>query len=208
MKLYNYVLSGNCYKVRLISAFLGLDYETVGVDFFPGREHKTSAFLAINPLGQLPVLEDDGEVIRDAQAILVYLAARYDDSGQWWPKDDPVQTARIMQWLFFADQITGTASAARLHDVLAYDLDIDAARSGAHALFRVLDDHLAHQGFNGQKWLTGDKPTIADIACFPYTALAGDGGIDLFIYPEIQNWIRRFSTIDGFHLMPGINIIK
>jgi len=91
--------------------------------------------------------------------------------------------------------------------VLGYDLDIDAARAGAHQRFRVLEDHLSHQEFAGRDWIAGDAPTIADIACFPYTALAGDGGIDTFIYPAIQRWIRRFAALPGFHNMPGINII-
>jgi len=208
MKLYDYVLSGNCYKIRLLAGFLGLEYESIGIDFFPGREHKSQEFLKINPLGQLPVLEDDGEVIRDAQAILVYLATRYDNSGKWWSKDDPIQTCRIMQWLSFADQITSTSSAARLHDVLGYELDVEAARSGAHNLFRALEDHLTTQGFSGHNWLTGGHPTIADIACFPYTALAEDGGIEIHIYPSIQNWIRNFAKLDNFQLMPGINIIR
>ena len=78
MKLYDYVLSGNCYKIRLLATFLDIDYEAVAVDFYPGREHKSAAFLKLNPLGQIPVLEDDGLIIRDAQAILLYLANKYD----------------------------------------------------------------------------------------------------------------------------------
>ena len=76
--LYDYELSGNCYKLRLLLSFLKIDYKTVPVEFYPGREHKSEWFLSINPLGQLPVIDDDGFVLRDAQAILVYLASRYD----------------------------------------------------------------------------------------------------------------------------------
>ncbi len=206
MKLYDYVLSGNCYKIRLFMAFLDLDYEKVGVDFYPGREHKSDSFLAINPLGQLPVLEDNGVVIRDAQAILVYLANRHDPSGQWWPQADHAQFAQVVQWLAFADSITGTSSAARLHDMLGYDLDIVAARAGAHRLFRILDSHLSQQEFEGHHWIAGPSPTIADIACFPYTALAGDGGIDTFYYPAIQRWIHRLTRLPRYHNMPGINV--
>ncbi len=208
MILYDYVLSGNCYKVRLLLSFLKLDHEKRPVDFFPGREHKSEAFLKINPLGQLPVLEDGDLRLRDAQAILIYLASRYDQTGRWWPKDDPRMLAEVAQWLAFADGITATASAARLHDVLGYELEIEAARAGAHRLFRVLEDHLAQQEFCGRDWLAGANTTVADIACFPYVALAGDGGIDLFYYPAIQRWIRRFIGIPGFHLMPGINVFK
>ena len=83
--LYDYELSGNCYKVRLFLSILGIAPEIRTVDFYPGREHKSPGFLKINPLGQLPVIDDDGLVLRDAQAILVYLAARYDASQRWYP---------------------------------------------------------------------------------------------------------------------------
>ena len=79
--LYDYELSGNCYKLRLLMSFLGIDHKTVPVDFYPGREHKSEWFLKLNPLGQLPVIDDDGLILRDAQAILVYLASKYDPTG-------------------------------------------------------------------------------------------------------------------------------
>lgn len=207
MKLYDYVLSGNCYKIRLLMSFLELEYERQQVDFYPCGEHRGAAFRRINPLGQLPVLEDDGDTLRDAQAILLHVANRYDKSNRWWPSDDPVKVGKVAQWLAFADQITGTASAARLHDMLGYKLDVDAARAGAHRLFRVAEDHLAEQEMRGREWLVGNEPTIADIACFPYIALAGDGGIDLFFYPAIQRWIRRFAKLSGFVEMPGIKVL-
>lgn len=208
MKLYDYVLSGNCYKVRLLASFLDIEYEAVPVDFYPGREHKQPSFLEINPLGQLPVLDDDGLVIRDAQAILLYIANRYDPAARWWPSADAVLVGRVAQWLAFADQITATASAARLHDMLGYKLDADAARRGAHAVFRVLEDHLTDREFDGREWIAAEYPTIADIACFPYTALAGDGGIDMSGYPAIRRWLRRVMDIPRFIDMPGINSIK
>ena len=205
MRLYDYVLSGNCYKIRLLLSFLGLDYEKRPVDFYPGAEHKSPEFLGINPLGQLPVLDDEGQVLRDAQAILVHIATKYGMGTNWYPVE---RAGAVQQWLAFADGITGTASAARLHDLLGYDLEIDKARADAHRLFRVLEDHVCHQEFKGSGWLVGETATIADIACFPYTAMAGDGGIDPSIYPGIQRWIRRFSEINGYHNMPGINIIR
>jgi len=205
MKLYDYVLSGNCHKVRLLLKFLDLTCDLEPVDFFPGREHKSPVFLQINPLGQLPVREDGDLRLRDAQAILVHLAHKYDSSGQWYPMDGPEALGRVAQWLAFAENITATSSAARLHDVLGYNLDVDAARAGAHTLFRVLEDHLAHQEFKGQHWLAGPLPTIADITCFPYTALTGNGGIDTFIYPAIERWLHHFSRLRCFYNMPGMN---
>ena len=85
--LYDYILSGNCYKVRLILSFLELNHELIPIDFFPGFEHKQPEFLQINPLGQIPVIIDDGFILPDAQAILVYLAVKYDSKGSWYSKD-------------------------------------------------------------------------------------------------------------------------
>lgn len=205
IKLYDYELSGNCYKLRLFMSMLGLKYESVPIDFYPGREHKSDWFRRINPLGQLPVIEDEGLVLRDAQAILVYLAARYDASRQWYPVDDPRRLGEVAQWLSFADGITATASAARLHDGLFYEFDIEACRAGAHRLFRILDEHLWFGEQEGRDWLVpGDHPTIADVACFPYVILSEEGGISRQDYPAIRRWCDRVKRLDGFIVMSGV----
>ena len=203
--LYDYELSGNCYKLRLLMSFLGVPYKVAPVDFYPGREHKSAWFLKLNPLGQLPVIEDDGMALRDAQAILLYLAARYDASGTWYPRDDARLLGEISQWLAFADGITSTSSAARLHDGLFYDLDIDAARAGAQRLFRILDEHLWFGEQEGRNWLcASSNPTIADVACFPYTVLSEEGGISRQDYPAIRRWCDRVKRIPGFVVMSGV----
>lgn len=205
IKLYDYELSGNCYKLRLFMSMLGLEYESVPIDFYPGREHKSDWFLRINPLGQLPVIEDEGLVLRDAQAILVYLAARYDTSRQWYPVDDPRRLGEVSQWLSFADGITATASAARLHDGLFYDVDIEACRTGAHRLFRILDEHLWFGEQEGRDWIVaGDRATVADIACFPYVILSEEGGISRQDYPAIRRWCDRVKRLPGFIVMSGV----
>lgn len=202
IKLYDYELSGNCYKLRLLMSILGVDYKTVPVDFYPGREHKSEWFLKFNPLGQLPVIDDDGLVLRDAQAILVYLAAKYDTAGSWYPRDNPELLGEISQWLAFADSITSTASAARLHDALFYDFDIETARAGAHRLFRILDEHLWFGERQERQWICSAKhPTIADIACFPYIMLSEEGGISRQDYPAIRRWCDRVKRINGFIVM-------
>ena len=205
MILHDFELSGNCYKVRLFLNILGKDYETRTVDFYPSREHKSPEFLQLNPLGQLPVIEDDGKVLRDAQAILTYLAVRYDRTGQWFPVSDPERLGDVAQWLAFADAITGTASAARLHDALYYELDIEGARAGAHWLFGILDEHLWFGENEKDDWIVpGVHPTIADIACFPYVALSEEGGISRQDYPAIRRWCDRVKRIPGFVGMSGI----
>ena len=203
--LYDYELSGNCYKLRLLLNILGVDYERKPVDFYPGREHKSDWFLEHNPLGQLPVLIDGDFTLRDAQAILVYIATRYDKTGAWYPTKDPRRLGSVAQWLAFADAITGTASAARLHDGLFYDVDIDACRAGAHRLFRILDEHLWFAEKDSEGWLCpGDHPTVADIACFPYVMLSEEGGISRQDYPAIKRWTDRVKRIPGFIVMSGI----
>ncbi|HRY22988.1 MAG: glutathione S-transferase family protein [Geminicoccaceae bacterium] len=205
LTLYDYELSGSCYKVRLMLGFLGLPHETRHVDFHPGREHKSDAFLAINPLGQLPVLDDDGYVLRDANAILTYLASAHDPGGRWGFGGDAARNGRIAEWLGFASDLTGTIGAARLHDAFFHDIDADAARAGGKRLLRILDEHLWFQERQGAAWLApGDHPSIADIACFPYTALAQDADLDLADCPAIRRWHDRFKRVPGFTVMPGV----
>ena len=204
IRLYDYPLSGNCYKVRLLLGVLEVRAEWVPIDFFPGRAHRQPGFLRVNPLGEIPVLEDGDVRLRDAQAILVYLAAKYDASGQWYPRDAET-LGRISMWLAFADRITATASAARLHDGMHYDFDIEQCRADAHALFRVLDEHLWFTEAAGARWIaTTTHPTIADIACFPYVMLSEEGGIAREDYPAIRRWTDRVKGIQGFITMPGI----
>ena len=205
IKLYNYELSANCYKQRLFLSILGLDYEAVTIEFFPGMEHKSEAFLEINPLGHIPVLDDDGFMVRDAHAILIYLAAKYDPSGSWYPAHDPDLLAETAQWLLFCEGTTNTSSAARLHDGLHYEFDIDTVRAGAHRLFRVADEHLWFAEQQGYDWLVPTAhPTIADLALFPDVILSEEGGVARQDYPALNRWTDRVKRIDGFVPMPGI----
>ncbi|MEM9653172.1 MAG: glutathione S-transferase family protein [Actinomycetota bacterium] len=205
--LYDFVLSANCYKVRLFCGLLDVDYETVAIDFHPGREHKGEAFRTINPLGHIPVLDDDGYLIRDAHAILIYLAVAYDPQRTWYPMNDAKRLGQVAQWMAFADGTANTASAARLHVNLGYDFDVGKVRAGAHELFAVLDEHLwfreRDDGAGG--WLAeGHSPTIADVALFPDVALAEEGGVSLLDYPAVVRWADRVRQIPGFVVMPGV----
>ena len=202
--LYDYELSGNCYKVRLLLHWLGLDYQRIPVDFHPGREHQSREFVdKLNPLGQIPVLVDGDFRLRDAQAILVYLASQYDEIGRWYPADARTR-ARIALWLGHASEITRTLSAARLHLGFGFDADLPECQSGGRKALRLLDDQLAENQCTEQQWLAAGHPTVADIACFPYAALAGEAGVDLMQYPAVRRWIWNFRHIPGFIAMPGI----
>lgn len=205
IKLYNYELSVNCYKQRLMMSILDVDYESIAVDFFPGWEHKSDEFRKINPLGHIPVIVDGAYTLRDAHAILVYLAAKYDPSAQWYPATNPELIGEVAQWMLFAEGTTNTASAARLHDNLGYEFDIDALRRGAHRLFRVLDEHLWFREREGLHWVcSAEHPTIADLAIFPDVILSEEGGISRLDYPALRRWTDRVRRIERFTSMPGI----
>ncbi len=205
MTLYDYELSGNCYKVRLFLSMLGLDYQKHGIEFYPAAQHKSDEFLAINPLGELPVLVDEDLTVRDSHAILAYLAAQYDKSGHWYPLQSPKALAQVTQWLCFANALTATASAARLVDGFFYDLDGEKCRKDAHALLRILDEHLWFNEREGQRWIVpGSHPTLADIGCFAYVMLSEEGGISRMDYAAIRRWTDHVKRLPGFIVMPGI----
>jgi glutathione S-transferase len=202
--LYDFELSGNCYKVRLLLNILNQPHDLHPVEFFPGKEHKSDWFLRLNPFGQLPVLKDDDLVISDSSAILAYLAKKYDTSGQWFP-DDPAITAEILRWNSVADDITSTSSAARLALGYGYDFNIEKSQAGAHRIFRLMDEHLWFGERQGRDWLCSPAhPTTADIACFPYVMLSEEGGISRQDYPALRRWTDRVRRIPGFMVMSGI----
>jgi glutathione S-transferase len=203
--LYDYILSVNCYKLRLLMSILDVEYTSVPIDFYPGWEHKGAAFKKINRLGHIPVIDDDGFVLRDSHAIMVYLASKYDPARRWYPVDDARLLGETASWLLFAEGTTNTASAARLHVNLGYDFDLAAVQAGAHRLFHVLDEHLWFQEHRRLEWVASARhPTIADLAIFPDVALSEEGGIPRRDYPALRRWTERVQRIPGFTAMPGI----
>lgn len=199
MKLYDYVLSASCYKVRLMAALMGVKLDTEAVDFHPGRAHRSNAFRALNPAGTLPVLVDGDLVLTESTAMLVYLAR-----GSWLGAG-PAQCAQVQQWLAFSARLGASLGMARLHDMLLYPGDIEALRRTGVEALRELESHLTEARFAGRIFLVGDTPSIADIACFPNVALAPDGGVTLDDYPSILLWSRAIRALPGFIEMPGIH---
>ena len=205
IKLYDYLLSANCYKARLLLSMLDVPHELVPVEFYPGREHESTEFRKINPLGHIPVIDDDGFILRDVHAILIYLACQYDPARTWYPTGDPRLLGEVASWLQFAEGTASTASAARLCVNFGYDFDLEACQAEAHRLFRVLDEHLWFREQEGLGWVTpAATPTIADIALFPDIALSGEGGISREDYPALRRWAERVQRLPGFIDMPGI----
>jgi glutathione S-transferase len=205
MKFYDYELSADGYKVRLLIGYLGLECETIQVDYYPGEEHNTDWFRKLSPLGALPVIDDGGFVLTDVNATLTYIAARHDPSGTWYPVGNPALIGEVAQWLGFSTALKASAGAARLHDSIFLDVDIAAARAEGHRLFRVLDEHLWFAEAEGRPWLcSAGRPTIADIACFADTVLSEEGGVSRQDYPAIRRWLDRVKRIAGFSVMSGV----
>jgi glutathione S-transferase len=203
MKLYDYILSPSCYKVRLMAALTGVKLDIRPVDFHPGLEHRGQELMALNPGGSIPILEDGDMILTESSAMLVYLAARA--APEWLGSNAPEQAARIQQWLSFSHRLTANLGGARLHDMLLRPGNIDLLRAQGIAALRELEAGLFEQSERGMRFLASDQPTVADVACFPYVALAPDGGVSLDSYPTIRLWSRAIRSLDGFIEMPGIH---
>ena len=188
-------LSGHTHRVQLFLHLLDLPYAFADS---PADVRRADTFRALNPLGQIPVLQDGDVVLADSNAILVYLAKRYAAGTAWLP-EDPVGAARVQRWLSqAAGEIMFGPASARV-TARFYDTGVPAALSQTLAA-RVLG--LMEAELAARDWLVGTTPTIADIACYSYIAHAPEGGIALEPYPRVQAWIRRVQALPGFVPMP------
>jgi glutathione S-transferase len=203
MILYDYILSPSCYKARLMAALTGLKLTLRAVDFHPGVEHRGPELLALNPAGSIPILVDGDLVLTESSAILVYIAGNA--APAWLGTGEPSTAARIQQWLAFSSRLTASLGGARLHEMLHRPGDIDTLRASGVIALRELEAALFEQRLKGEAFLVGNTATVADIACFPYVALAPDGGVSLDFYPSIRLWMRAIRSLEGFIEMPGIH---
>lgn len=195
--LYDMSLSGNCHKVRLLLSLLALPYQIQSVDL-RGGEQRGPDHLQRNPFAQVPVLDDEGLIIRDSQAILVYLAKRY-GGKQWWP-DDAYQLAQIAAWLSTAaNEIFHGPAKLRVHHKFGSNIDTATAQQTADKVLGIIDRHLKNCD-----WLVGDSVSIADVAVYPYLALAPEGGLDIGAYANIIAWFQRIRALPGYVAMPGM----
>lgn len=195
IKLYNFPKSGHAHRIELMLSLLGLPTELIFVDLAKG-EHKQPAFLAINPFGQVPVIDDNGTVIADSNAILVYLAKTY-DQGNWLP-EQPLAAAKVQRWLSVAaGPLAFGPAAARLITVFGASFNAEEVIGRAHNLLAVIDQELASQPF-----LTGTSPTIADVANYSYIAHAPEGNVSLEPYGNVRAWLARIEALPGFVAMP------
>lgn len=197
MLLYTHPLSANAHKVKLLLGYLGTPYGERDVDI-PGGEQHGAAFRAISSLGQIPVLDDGDIRLRDAQAILVYVAGCYDAARTWWPTA-ALEQGLIAQWLSFAAlELQNGINLARLYHLLGAPCDLPAALAQGEKTLQLLEDRLSNRD-----WLEIGQPTIADCACAPFPARAAEAGHDLANYPAVRAWIDRLRALPGFTGMQG-----
>ncbi len=192
--LYGTPLSGHVHRVEALLNILGLSHRYVEAD---AEVRESDAFLALNPLGQIPVLVDGDLVLPDSVAILVYLADRYDDSGRWNPKA-PEDAARVQRWLSIASaELRFGPARARFLTLWGGTTSYADAKALSERVLRFMDGHLADRD-----WLAAERPTIADIACYAYVAHAPEGRIPLDPYPAVRRWLERVEAIPRLTPMP------
>ncbi|MDB5813831.1 MAG: glutathione S-transferase [Rhodocyclales bacterium] len=191
IKFHRFALSGHCHRVELLLSLLDLPVETIEVNLASGA-HKTPGFLALNPFGQLPVIQDGDLTLADSNAILIYLATQY-GAEQWLPRS-AVEAAQQQRWFSVAaGPLTAGPAAARRGKVFNGPVDMTNAQKQSHALFAVMDAHL-----RSQNWLVGTTVTLADLANYAYTAHAPEGGVSLADYPHIRAWLARIEALPRF----------
>lgn len=203
LTIYGYKLSGNCYKAKLVCALLHRDYKWVEIDIITG-DNKQSDFLAINPLGQVPVLQIDksdstnsdkpATILLESNAIIRYLA-----NDSWLIPDDPFRYAQMWQWLLY-EQTEVRANMGPIRFIKKYQ-NMPASRKDeyeqkfakAQTALSYLDKQLSNHHF-----ILGDEVSLADIALYAYSHIAGEGGIDMSTYAHLQQWFKRIENLDHY----------
>ncbi len=193
MLLYNSAVSGNCYKVRLLLAQLGIEYETVELSVVD-RSNRAEVLGALNPGLRVPTLVlDDGRPLAESNAILWY----FGDGTRYVPTD-VYERAQVLQWQFF-EQYSHEPNIAVARFWIAYsgtperfEERLPARMQGGYAALDAMEDHLASRAF-----LVGERYSLADISLYAYTHVAHEGGFDLASYPALRAWIERVAAQPG-----------
>jgi glutathione S-transferase len=192
MLLYNSQVSGNCYKVRLLFAHLGIEYERHELDVVD-RSNRPEVLGGLNPALRVPTLVlDDGRSMSESNAIINYFA-----EGTPYLPEDRFERAQVLQWQFF-EQYDHEPNIAVARFLLAYsgrnpsESDLEAQRRGGYRALDAMEGHLAERQF-----LVGERYSIADISLYAYTHVADEGGFDLSDYPAINAWLERVAAQPG-----------
>jgi glutathione S-transferase len=193
MLLYDSPVSGNCFKVRLLLAHLGIPYERRALDVVD-RSNRPEVLGGLNPALRVPtIVLDDGRPLGESGAILWYFG-----EGTRFVPADPYERAQVLQWMFF-EQYDHEPAIAVVRFWLAYsgrpDAFADRLEERTAAGYRALD--ALERGLEGRQWLVGSSMSLADIALFAYTHVAGEGGFDLGRFPAIRAWLDRIVAEPG-----------
>ncbi len=194
LRLYDFLPSGNGYKIRLLLTQIGMPFERIEVNIIKG-ETRTPEFLSKNPNGKIPLLEiEPGKYLAESNAILVYLS----EGTEFLPYDRFLR-AQVLQWLFF-EQYSHEPFIAKSRFLISilgkpeeYQEAIKQRQEPGYAALKVMEKHLSSYSF-----FVGERYTIADIALFAYTHVADEGGFDLSQFPAIQAWIARVKSQPGY----------
>jgi glutathione S-transferase len=191
VRLYDYLPSGNGYKVRLLLTQLGIPFERIELNITKG-ETRTLEFLRKFPNGRIPAIElDHGKLLFESNAIISYFA-----EGTPFMPIDRFQRAQILQWLFF-EQYSHEPYIASVRYLVMHSEIADARRTILDSLMRprgydalaVMEGHL-----KSREWFVGERYSVADIALYAYTHVADEGGFDLAGYPAIRTWLERVKS--------------
>ena len=190
MRLYDFLPSGNGYKIRLLLTQIGMPFERIEINILEG-ESRTPEFLSKNPNGKIPILEIcKNQYLAESNAILMYLS----EGTEFLPYDRCLK-AKVLQWLFFEQYshepfiATSRYWISILGKADEYKEALEEKREGGYAALEVMENHLT-----GKTFFVGERYTIADIALFAYTHLADEGGFDLSRFKAIQTWIERVKA--------------
>jgi glutathione S-transferase len=193
MLLYDSPISGNCYKVRLLLAHLGIPYERHSLDVID-RSDRPELIGHLNPALRVPtIVFDDGRALAESNAIIWYLA-----DGTPWIPEDAFERAQVLQWQFF-EQYDHEPTIAVARFMLSvsgeperYAAELPAKQAGGYRALDAMERHL-----DGRAYLVGDSPTLADISLYGYTHVADEAGLDLSGYPAIRAWLDKIAALPG-----------
>jgi glutathione S-transferase len=191
VQLYDNELSGNCYKVRLLFAQLGIDYDREEVDVFD-RSNRDEVLGGVNPGLRIPtVVLDDGRALAESNAILYFFA-----QGSAYLPEDSFQRARVLQWQFFEQYShEPNIAVARFWAHAGISPPAEAVEEklrAGNAALNALDRHLSEREF-----MVDERYTVADISLYAYTHVAPEGGFDLEPYPAVRVWLKRVAAQPG-----------
>jgi glutathione S-transferase len=193
MLLYDSPISGNCYKVRLLLAHLGIPYERHSLDVID-RSDRPELIGHLNPALRVPtIVFDDGRALAESNAIIWYLA-----DGTPWIPEDAFERAQVLQWQFF-EQYDHEPTIAVARFMLSvsgeperYAAELPTKQAGGYRALDAMERHL-----QGRAYLVGDSPTLADISLYGYTHVADEAGLDLSGYPAIRAWLDKIAALPG-----------